>query len=132
MAKPGKGLISTTRAEVRATVTMNLLAQQGPGNAPGLANAALYLAKALHQEILDLEHLETAKMKEEELQDLSAALISLSFSLDAMRGQAASLGDEALKAAFGESTTALESAIQHHQAAPAFAKVYGSMKGIAR
>ena len=132
MAKPGKGLISTTRAEVRATVTMNLLAQQGPGSAPGLSSAALFLAKALHQEILDLEALDTAKMKEEELQDLSAALISLSYSLEAMKGQAASLGDEPLNAAFAGGAGALARVMAHHREAPAFAKVYGSMRGEAR
>jgi len=129
MSKPGKGLISTSRTETQCITTMNLLMKAGKKADQGLVNAAKWHARNLWQEISDLAVIDCKNMNAGEIADFSAFLISLSHSIQALREQAATVGNNDLAASFANIHSNLESTIGLHMAAPNFAGIYNQMKG---
>jgi len=131
MARPGKGLIVTSRAEHPLIVTMNLLAKAPESPPPALVNAALHHAYNLYEEVKDLEKIDTRKLNLEALKDLCAHLVTLEYLLASLADQAAAIGSAELEAAFTSCSAALEAAVRHLRTAAEFASAYDSMKGTA-
>lgn len=130
MAKPGKGLIVTSRREIVATA-MNLLSVSGAD--PALLEAARQQAMGLSKEVAELEQaIQTNAMNPDQLADLAALLVILDRQLAAWKGQAATFRSPELEEVFKEAESSLRSFVQRLKAVdPAFAGVYMSMTGSA-
>ena len=126
MAKPGKGLIVTSRREI-VTTAMNLLTAQSQD--PALVEAAEQQAKGLFKEVSELDQaISTKAMDPDQLADLSAFLVILDRQLSAWKGQAATLGSKELKDTFEEAGSSLRSFVRRLNAVDsAFAGVYEGM-----
>lgn len=128
MAKPGKGLIVTSRREI-VTTAMNLLTAQSPD--PSLLEAAKQQAKGLSKEVSELDQsIQTNTMNPDQIADLSAFLVILDRQLGAWKAQASALGSKELEGTFEEAESSLRFFVQRLMAAdPAFAGVFMSMTG---
>jgi len=131
VSKPGKGLISTSRVELLNITTMNLLMKDAGNLPPGLLAAARRHAVNLHGVISELAVLiDTQKMDEGDLADLSAYLISLDALLDSLKEQAAMVGSPELETTYKDAGNTLRAFVQRLKSGDAaFAEVFEGITG---
>jgi len=131
MAKPGKGIISTSRVEVLNITTMNLLMRNPDNPSRALLSAARRHAASLHGLISELSALiDPKKMDDGELSDLVAYLITLDALLDSLKEQAATIGSPELEFTYKDAGNALRSFVQGLKSVDLdFAGIYTGMVG---